>query len=239
MKIGISILLILSLFCHCYAANFSVLKNSQQLVLVISQDWDSSSAKLFRYQKNEFHSHWQRVGQPISVVLGKNGMAWSKDFANSEGPIKREGDLRTPAGVFSLGKAFGFQVFNDQISMPYFQIKNDTECVDDSSSIYYNQIVNRHSIKNPDWNSAELMRSVPLYQLGMSINYNVKPAVSQAGSCIFIHQWRNSEIGTAGCLAMSRDHLLQLLNWLKLEGHPVIAFFTIKNQVEINTLLSM
>ena len=52
---------------------------------------------------------WRRR-QPVPVVIGKNGAAWGLGLQapRQDGPVKREGDNRSPAGVFRIGTAFGY-----------------------------------------------------------------------------------------------------------------------------------
>ncbi|MEI9895613.1 MAG: hypothetical protein WDN28_17415 [Chthoniobacter sp.] len=45
----------------------------------------------------------------------------------------------------------------------------------------------------------------------------------RAGSCIFLHLWMPGWMGTAGCTALHRVDLLDLLHWLDAEKHPVLA----------------
>ena len=47
-------------------------------------------------------------------------------------------------------------------------------------------------------------------------------AIPGAGSAIFMHIWRSDHEGTAGCIAMSEKHLLQVLHWLDKKQNPYI-----------------
>jgi D-alanyl-D-alanine dipeptidase len=42
------------------------------------------------------------------------------------------------------------------------------------------------------------------------------------GSCIFLHIWKNSESGTAGCTAMERENLETILKWAETAKNPVL-----------------
>lgn len=195
-----------------YSAGSYTLEKSCQLLLVVIQDWHTAHGTMQRYQRNNARHTWNAVGKPLAVVIGKNGLAL----------MKKEGDLRSPAGIFPLGTAFGFSP-DLKIKMPYLQLTADSICVDDLQSKYYNRIINADSIMQPDWKSGEKMREIPQYQYGALIQYNTNHPVAGAGSCIFLHVWRHSDVGTAGCVAMQQSDLKQVLNWLDAAKQPAIA----------------
>jgi hypothetical protein len=80
----------------------------RQLVLVRARSWASSSGLLRRYERAAGGT-WRTVGGSVDVNLGRHGLAWGRGLhpASKSGPIKREGDGRSPAGVFALERAFG------------------------------------------------------------------------------------------------------------------------------------
>lgn len=211
----------------CFAAN-TLDNSSRQLLLVQTKDWNTTQASLQRYQRKNNKAKWIAVGQPVSVVIGKNGLAWSvNNHPDAEGPIKQEGDLRSPAGVFLVKTAFGFTPQKDKkIHIPYQFLSETSVCVDDAKSKYYNQIINTTSIIKRDWNSGEQMKQIPQYKLGAVIEYNTNSPLANAGSCIFLHIWRNPDAGTAGCVAMSESDLKHILYWLDPQQHPAIALVT-------------
>ena len=107
-----------------------------------------------------------------------------------------------------------------------------------------------------DWRSAETMRrSDDLYRWGLVVGHNrpcplgiatfpeVPPAprpfrlprqgpipndtaIPGAGSAIFMHIWRSSDSGTAGCTAMTGEAMQELLVWLDPKADPVLVQFT-------------
>ena len=85
----------------------------------------------------------------------------------------REGDGRSPAGVFALGTAFGYASHAlPGLKMPYLSLSPSIECVDDIASRHYNRIVDR-SVVAPDWNSSEHMRNTgKSYRWGIVIDHN-------------------------------------------------------------------
>jgi D-alanyl-D-alanine dipeptidase len=167
----------------------------------------SSAATLRLYERPEAGASWQLVHPAEPVVAGARGAGWSPWFrhlAREGDPMKREGDQRTPAGIYALGPSFGFAAS----PLPgYRQLDRDAVCVDDPASPAYNTITSRGVVGAKV--SGEDMRRSPLYRRGIVVQYPTD-AAARAGSCIFIHVWRNPGSGTAGCLALPEARVAAL-----------------------------
>jgi L,D-peptidoglycan transpeptidase YkuD (ErfK/YbiS/YcfS/YnhG family) len=167
-------------------------------------------------------------GNAIPVVLGKNGLGWGLGLVDAKeraGPRKIEGDNRAPAGIFHLGPAFGYAPAPSAhwIKLPYVPLTKTTEGVDDPGSHYYNQLVDRSKVARVDWHSSEQMRRAgDLYKWGVFVAHN-PAATSGAGSCIFLHIWKNSSTPTTGCTAMAERDLVELLRWLDPAAQPILV----------------
>lgn len=204
------------------------LNQSSQLVLVTTMDWHDVTGVLQRYERDE-RKNWVKVGGPMAVVIGRNGVALGDErFRDQEERSrKKEGDGKTPLGIFKIGPMFGFSSKQDAAyQLNYFPLTRESICVDDSQSHYYNQLLNRNQVKKLDWNSGELMRTIATYRLGAVIQYNKDPIQPNAGSCIFLHIWKNAHTGTAGCIAMEESHLKTLLIWLSPSKNPLLLVST-------------
>lgn len=202
------------------------LKAARQLVLVVTPGWDDVKGELRRFERKSGGEQWKAVGGTTSIVVGKNGIAWDP-LAEPvvSGPTKHEGDGRSPAGIFSLGTAFGFAEKNEAgwTKLPYLHLSEGIECVDDVKSSVYNQVVDRRTIKTPDWNSSEKMRAVgEAYRWGVVVNYNT-PATAGRGSCIFLHIGGDQGKGTAGCTAMAQTDLREVMAWLDPKQSPALV----------------
>jgi D-alanyl-D-alanine dipeptidase len=190
--------------------------DEKKLVVVTTPDWNAVQGTLTRYERRD--RMWVKVSEPIPIVVGRAGLAWDpalvRQTANRyPGPIKHEGDGRSPAGVFQLkGGTFGFA---DDLpgSRNYIHLTPTTECVDDPNSRYYGKIVDRAAVDQVDWKSSEKMSSIPQYRWGVVVNYNTDHPVRGDGSCIFLHQWSGPASGTAGCTAMSPPDIEALVHW--------------------------
>lgn len=205
-----------------------LLTTARQLLLVITPDWNTVGGELRRFDRSASTMTWTALGAGVSIVVGRNGLAWDPLATPVvQGPIKREGDGRAPAGVFPIGTAFGYAPASDatasRLALPYLPVTEGVECIDDGQSRGYNTIVNRRSVPVPDWNSSEKMREVgEEYRWGVVVNYNT-PAVAGRGSCIFLHISHSSGRGTAGCTAMSAEALLEAMRWLRPDRAPVVV----------------
>lgn len=204
----------------------SPLAGSRQVVLVTTPDWDSVRGTLRRFERRGERASWTQVGGDFEIVVGRSGLGWGVGVFKTEGdgPSKREGDGRAPAGVFPLTRAFGFAGARDAawLRMPYMPLTGGVECVDDTASAHYNRVLDRSDVKAADWNSSERMREVEGYRWGVVVAHNAR-AVPGQGSCIFLHVWSGPQKGTAGCTAMERPDLETLLRWLDAKKRPLLV----------------
>ena len=138
-------------------------------------------------------------------AIGKNGITNSKI----------EGDKCTPSGIYSIEKIYYRE---DRLSMPKLDFqtipinKNSGWC-DDIRSTYYNKF-----IKFPfSYNAEFLYREDDIYNIICIINYNTNPIIKNKGSAIFLHVANIDYSGTAGCLALKQNDLIELLQNIDLD----------------------
>jgi len=188
-----------------------------QLILVKGHANNSFKCTLQLFVKDG-EEEWRPVSEVISAVAGKNGWATKK----------KEGDGRSPVGVYSLGEVFGYSgVKPGWMKMDYIPSDEKLFCIDDPESELYNQIASAENYPSRPWGSAEnMLRQDDLYKWGIVINYNTEKPVPGLGSCIFIHVWRNAETGTEGCIAMNENNMVSLLKRLDKKKNPTIIMHT-------------
>ncbi len=185
---------------------------SSQLIFVTNTDASSSLATIHALEKNG--EAWVFAFPAFSATIGEKGFA---PFGQ-----KREGDGRSPTGIFPLGTAFGYAP-SAKTRMPYRQATADDFWVDDPEAEDYNRWVRG----KPRAASYENMkREDDLYKYGIVIEYNTNPIVKGMGSAIFFHLWRGEGKGTLGCVAVSEDKMLKLLGWLDPNKKPLIVMGT-------------
>lgn len=146
-------------------------------------------------------------GKEYPCVIGKHGFA--------EPGEKREGDNKTPIGTFPLR----FVCYRpDRFSapatgLPLFQIEQNAGWCDDPADPHYNQPV----ILPYAASHEKMWREDHCYDLLVVIGYNDAPAIPGKGSAIFIHCEHDDARPTAGCVALKKNDLAQLLPLLNAE----------------------
>src|SRR5690625_4521157 len=96
--------------------------HAAQAIFVVADAADGPRAELSTYAYEE--GHWSRVMGPVPAVLGKNGTSLHR----------HEGDMKSPAGIFRMGRAFGSQPEPAGVSLPYTRTTKYDYWVDDVSS---------------------------------------------------------------------------------------------------------
>jgi len=202
---------------------------TRQMVVVTTTNWNAVSGRLWRFERADDKSPWKAAGGAVPVMVGRTGLAWGSGVHPApglRGPVKHEGDGKSPAGIFRLSAAFGSELPATMAApkMPFRQLTPGVECVDDVKSVKYNSIVDREHAGTVDWNSSEKMLAVGRrYRLGVVVEHNTNPTEPGGGSCIFLHIWLNPETPTTGCTAMSDADMETLLPWLDPAMSPVLV----------------
>jgi L,D-peptidoglycan transpeptidase YkuD (ErfK/YbiS/YcfS/YnhG family) len=207
-------------------ASPAIPSQSSQVILVRSADWQAQTGMLQRYERTV--SGWYPVGAPWSIVLGRSGLGWGSGLlpAPNDGvPTKREGDGRSPAGIYPVETAYGYAQSPPTGSRWIYKVLGEKDrCVDDVQAPQYNQIVTISANQPEVWQSAEVMkRSDDLYRWLIVVGHNQNPVTPGQGSCIFMHVWRSDSSPTAGCTAMAQTRLESLLRWLRPDAKPVLV----------------
>jgi L,D-peptidoglycan transpeptidase YkuD (ErfK/YbiS/YcfS/YnhG family) len=203
-------------------------QDARQAVVVTTADWDADHGTLQRFERRL--RRWKSVGEPRAVEIGRSGAAWGIGLhpAPANGPIKREGDGRSPAGVFGIGDAFGY-ADTATTALPYKAMQASSYCIDVSGSPLYNRIVDTRVVgEDAVAGSTEPMRrdlhaaGDQRYRLGFVIEHNSR-STPMAGSCIFAHVWKSPESTTSGCTAMAPTTMETVLSWLRPDARPVFV----------------
>ena len=143
---------------------------------------------------------WLIAGpQAFPVALGRGGI-----LAN-----KREGDGGTPRGRFRPVRLWWRADRHPQPAthLPVRPITDFDAWCEDPADRHYNQPV-RMAAKGP---GDRLRREDHLYDFIIEINHNSRPRVAGRGSAVFLHLAKPGLAPTAGCVAMPKEKLRQLL----------------------------
>jgi L,D-peptidoglycan transpeptidase YkuD (ErfK/YbiS/YcfS/YnhG family) len=143
---------------------------------------------------------WLRSGtKRLPVALGRTGIR----------ALKREGDGGTPVGTFRPVRLWwrADRLPRPRTLLPVRRITPDDAWCEDPKDRRYNRAFKRSANEPGD----RLRRDDGLYDLIIEIDHNTRPRVAGLGSAVFIHVARAAFGPTAGCVALRRDDLLQLL----------------------------
>ncbi|HLL25706.1 MAG TPA: hypothetical protein VK427_26395, partial [Kofleriaceae bacterium] len=191
----------------------AALVTADQLVTAIVPDWSSTTAELRLWRRDG--GAWKLAMGPWPGVVGSRGTAWGAGLHGTgapvgrDGPVKREGDAKAPAGAFLLRKSYGYAA-RAETALGYQPVDGAWRCVDDPRSQRYTQIFDARGVEK-DWSSAEDMRRKDaLYTWVVDVAHN-PTATPGAGSCIFLHVWRDATSPTVGCTAMAEAELARLI----------------------------
>ncbi len=195
-----------------------------QLIVGVTDTWDSSTGTLQLYQRTSPTSEWTAVSSPRRILLGKNGLAWGRGVAGQDQPglRKKEGDKRAPAGLFAVGTIY---TFDDALpagtNYPFHTITTADAWIDDVTNPLYNQHVTVDPANPPAWFAKQAMKhNDPPHRWLVEIRHNADPPVPGAGSAIFFHLQRGPDRKTAGCTTMAEDTLVPLMRWLQADANP-------------------
>ncbi len=199
---------------------------SRQLLLSVSETWDAPAARVQLYERASAEAPWRPAGEPLSASLGRSGLGWGRGLhaAQADGPQKREGDGRSPAGVFDLRLLLGYGATPPGgTRLPYRQSTPALRCVDDPASRHYNALAEDPGASR-DWRSAEEMRRQDdLYRLVIWVGHNDAPVEPGAGSCIFLHLRAAASDTTSGCTAFDTAPFVALVPRLDPALRPVLV----------------
>lgn len=151
------------------------------------------------------------AGRAIPVALGRSGI----------GCDKREGDGRTPAGVWHPVRVLyrADRVTRPATSLPIAAIRPDDGWCDAPEDRRYNR-----PVELPFPASHErLWRDDRLYDLLLVIDHNTRPRVKGRGSAVFIHLARPGYRPTEGCVALKPADLSRLLTRLDARTRIIIS----------------
>lgn len=179
-----------------FVTNLKVAETTNKLVVVVGQE---GANVVVTYHEKAEDGTW-------SEVLRSDGY-YGRQGSTTE---KREGDQKTPIGVYSFTTAFGL-LDDPGCAIPYHKVQSGDYWVDDSASSNYNKLVNtKTTAKN--WNSAEnLAAASPYYNYALALNYN-ESCTPGMGSAIFLHCIvPGSTEGTSGCVKVPEAIMKQIM----------------------------
>ncbi|MBR4473324.1 MAG: alpha/beta fold hydrolase [Oscillospiraceae bacterium] len=147
-------------------------------------------------------------------------------FMNELGKTK-EGDSKTPVGVFRFNAAFGIKE-DPGCAIPYLQVTEDNYWSGDAREGYhYNQMVSIKDYPDLDLKDSEWIVDYPIhYQYCLNISYN-EEGIPGLGSAIFLHCLGPCKPYTGGCVAIPRDQMITVMQHVSPDC--VVVIDTLEN----------
>ena len=189
-----------------WIVNIAKSHEAEQLFVIAAMK--GSTALVSMHEKNEFGSY-------ITILstygfIGANGLGKTK-----------EGDWKTPSGVFHFNRAFGI-ARNPGCNIPYTRIDSSMYWSGDTrTGKKYNQLVSLNEIADLDTEKSEhLIEYKNHYQYCLNISYN-EAGIPGLGSAIFLHCFGRRYNYTGGCIAIAENEMIKVLKHIK-EGCVVV-----------------
>ena len=180
------------------ADSLRVAEDADQLAIVSGTK--GSNANFYFYERS-FDGQWQEIFS-CPAFIGKKG--WGKT---------REGDMKTPRGVFTFTMAFGIDD-DPGCPMGYTKVDSSHYWVGDSRSEFYNQFVSTRDYDSFNKKDSEHIIDYDMaYRYCLNISYN-EDGVPGYGSAIFLHCYTKNKF-TGGCVSIPREEMAEVLKRVK------------------------
>lgn len=173
-------------------------QDTTQMIVVVAEGTYATVSMHTKDENGIWNENFSVAGR-----IGRNGIGKEK-----------EGDGKTPIGIFKFHAAFGILPNPGVSVLPYLQVDETHHWVDDPNSKYYNKCVSTRDVEI-DWTSSEhLYTYVPSYNYALALNYN-EACVPGVGCAIFLHCPSATFGTTAGCIAIPEANMIQAMKLLR------------------------
>lgn len=199
--------------------------DSTQAIVVTTADWKAPEGELVRFERQHARAPWSRaLAERVAVSVGRYGLAWGRGLHPEDmpGPVKFEGDHRSPAGVFDLGEVRGYEKAPPEgTTWPFLHSGTHFRCIDNPRSQAYNSFMPTNGLPLPP--SVGIASREKVFAYMLFVMHNTSPVVRGGGSCVFLHVWAKPGHPTQGCIGMARKSIEALIPWLDLDRRPVLV----------------
>jgi L,D-peptidoglycan transpeptidase YkuD (ErfK/YbiS/YcfS/YnhG family) len=204
------------------------LGTARQVVVVTASSWSTTYATVRTYRKDD--AGWHQQFAPMGARIGSRGFA---PFGE-----RRQDSGQTPAGTYSLLRAFG-AASDPGTTLPYRRFdRNDWWPYDPRDPRTYNvaQFQGRSTASQwrPSW-AEHLWDFRDQYAYAVVLDYNLPTGIYRSGSQRFATVTPDTRAGggiflhvkaprpTAGCVAVDLAGMRGIVAWLDPARHPVIV----------------
>lgn len=187
--------------------------DAKQMLIVAAFSADATDAWISLHEKQSDGS-WHMV-MTSPGFIGKNGLGKT-----------REGDAKTPVGIFHFNRAFGI-ADDPGCAIPYVKVDQDTYWSGDPRDGYrYNELVNLKDLPGLDLESGDSEHIIDYpyhYQYCLNISYN-EEGTPGLGSAIFLHCLAPAKPFTGGRVSIPEDHMRFVMQ--KVDGSTAVVIDT-------------
>ena len=191
-------------------------EGAEQMLIVAAFSEDATDAWISLHQKQSDGSWHMIMTSP--GFIGKNGLGKT-----------REGDAKTPTGVFHFNRAFGI-ADDPGCAIPYVKVDNDSYWSGDPREGYhYNELVNIKELPGLDLESGDSEHIVDYpyhYQYCLNISYN-EEGTPGLGSAIFLHCLAPAKPFTGGCVSIPEDRMRFVMQTVNSDTVVVIDTYEV------------
>lgn len=201
----------------------------RQLVLVVAKDFAATSGMLRRFERPAPGAPWHEVGGAVGCRLGRRGLALGRGLVSlAGGPDKKQGDGRSPAGLFRLPGAFGYA---DEaaakaagVQLPYVALTDRSACVTEPGSPLFGRVTGPEAREGVGTlRQDRMVRDDRANVWGVVIGHNSDQPDPGAGTCLFLNVRSPNGPPTGGSIGCDEAATAGLMAWLDPAAAPVLA----------------
>lgn len=213
---------------HATSVPDSRVGDARQVIVVEAPRWSSTEGTLTAFEKRG--GNWQVVQSPVRAQLGYGGLV--------RGDRRRQGTGTVPTGVFEILSGFGRKA-DPGTALDYIQVdRNDAWTYNPRVPSTYNVFQDAdRSWKSYGGYVEELWDMGYQYDYVAVLDYNLpegpirtgangvrrssNPPDTSRGGGIFLHVDNGNK--TAGCIAVTKKVMRDLMTWMDPKKDPVIV----------------
>lgn len=189
-----------------WASSLNAAKTSSQLIIVSVTSGSYATVSMHTRTGSDWKLNFTVPGRVGYAGIGKT----------------REGDGKTPTGIFSLHTPFGIKS-NPGCPLGYTKV-NSNHYWGGADAKYYNKLVDASKIPGYRPGNAEHLIDYPgQYNYCVAVGYNEAGVVGK-GSAIFLHC--SGKGSTAGCISIPEKNMITVLQNLRSDAKIIIDYST-------------
>lgn len=159
--------------------------------MAIDESAEQPENKNYRYE-----NEWRKIVS-CKAYVGKKGIN-----------KKRQGDRKTPVGIYHITMAFGRKKSPGTAGIAYTKLNKYHYWSCEKST--YNQFIDVRKLGRKQMSGEHLIDYKPWYNYALAMDYN-KKCVYLKGAGIFLHCVGGGRKYTAGCVAVSQNNMKKIV----------------------------